>query len=388
RLTLTGAIGEVRDELVVEVPIRPWGVPVYASASGTSRDGTTVFVGLPPGRAYENPDMLIVLSPTVQRMLIELALGSSIHPLKEPLASDALARCLPPPTNTTADRAADLLAAASVLGYLRDVRATAAPEALRLTERIQALVSELVAAQNPDGGWPWVTGGPLTPANANPSEARPSERLTTATVFWALSSAERLGLLTDAKILDQAATHLNQEFSKLNAAEWEARAAMLHALSTRRGAGFEAANSLNRAREALSDSALAYLALTFANLDRPTMAAEVLGLLGPRARTEATAPGRPPRLYWDRAGRQPFARSASEITALVTLAYARIKPDAPELDRAVDWLNAHRVGDGWQPQKARGPALAALASYYGRARGAEDRYRLTVTVNDNHLAAI
>jgi tetratricopeptide (TPR) repeat protein len=387
RLTLAGVVGEVRDELVIEVPIRPWGIPVYASASGTSRDSTTVFVGLPPGRTYESPDMLIALSPTVRRMLIELALGTSVDLLGEPQAAKALARCLPPPTNTTADRAADLLAATSVLGYLRDVRATGAPEARRLTERIQGLVAELVAAQHQDGGWAWVTEN-VPPANANPAPALSSERLTSAAVFWALASAERVGLISDPKVLDQAAAHLNQEFVKLNAAEWETRAAMLHALSTRRGASFEAANSLNRARDGLSDSALAYLALTFANLDRTTMAAEVLGLLGPRARSEATAPGRPPRLYWDRAGRQPFARSASEITALMTLAYARIKPDANELDRAVDWLTAHRVGDGWQPHKAKGPALAALASYHGRSRGAEDRYRLTVTVNDAQVAVL
>ncbi len=34
RLTLTGAVGEVRDELVIEVPIRPWGVPVYRLGVG------------------------------------------------------------------------------------------------------------------------------------------------------------------------------------------------------------------------------------------------------------------------------------------------------------------------------------------------------------------
>ena len=49
---------------------------------------------------------------------------------------------------------------------------------------------------------------------------------------------------------------------------------------------------------------------------------------------------------------------------------------------AVEWLLAHRIGTGWRPHKADGPALAALARYYGTARRAEDRYRLTVTVND------
>jgi alpha-2-macroglobulin len=388
RLTLTGAVGDVRDELTVEIPIHPWGVPVYASASGTSRDSTTVFVGLPAGRTYENPDMLIALSPTVQRMLVELAIGTSYDRLGAPYASKALLRCLPPPTNTTADRAAELLAAASVLGYLREVRATAAPEALRLTGHIQSLVAELVAAQNEDGGWPWVTGSDQPMPNRPQPRVQPSERLTSSAVLWALSSAERLGLLTDPKVLDQSVSYLGQQFAQLNASDWETRAAMLHALSMRQAASFEAANSLNRARNQLSDPGLAYLALTFANLERPTLAAEVIGLLGPRARSEATAPGLPARLYWNRAGRQPFARSAAEITGLVALAYARIKPGTPELDGTVDWLTAHRVGEGWIPAKAKGPALTALASYHGRARGAEDRYRLTATVNDVQVAVL
>jgi tetratricopeptide (TPR) repeat protein len=386
RLTLSAAAGEARDELIVEVPIRPWGVPVYASASGTSGDSTTVFIGLPAGRNYDGPDMLITLSPTVQRMLVELALGRDVMPLRDALLFDTATRCLPPPTNTTADRAAELLAATSVLGYLRDVRA-AAPEAQRLTERIQGLVTELIAAQNQDGGWPWVTAG-LEPMNTpNRPPGHPSDRLTSAAVFWALASAERLGLLSDPRVLDHGASHLDQEFARLGASEWDTRAAMLHALSTRRAASFEAANSLNRARNDLSDSALAYLALIFANLDRPTMATELVGILGPRGKSEPTAPGRPSPIYWDR-GRAPFARSVSEITALVTLAYARVKPDAQELDCAVDWLTAHRVVDGWLPHKAKGPALAALASYYGRARGAEDRYRLTVTVNEAQVAVL
>ena len=388
RLTLTAVAGDVRDELVVEVPIRPWGVPAYASASGTSGDSATVFVGLPAGRTYENPEMVITLSPTVQRMLVELAIGRPIDILGEPGLSNVLSRCLPPPTNTTADRAAELLAGASVLAYLREVRATAAPEAQRLTEHVRSLTTELIAAQNQDGGWPWVTGGPVPLASNAPSAGRPSDRLTSASVCWALASAERLGLLSDPRVLDQAVSYLGVQFSQLGASDWDTRAALLHALSSRRAATFEAANSLNRARNQLSDPALAYLALTFANLERTSLAGEVLGILGTRAKTEATAPGRPPRVYWDRAGRQPFVRSAAEITALVTLAYSRARPDAQELDRAIDWLTAHRVGDGWIPRKAIGPALAALASYHGRARGAEDRYRLTVTVNDAQVAVL
>ena len=46
------------------------------------------------------------------------------------------------------------------------------------------------------------------------------------------------------------------------------------------------------------------------------------------------------------------------------------------------------IGNGWQPHKAKGPALAALAAYYGKAAGAEDRYHLVVTVNDTEVLTL
>jgi alpha-2-macroglobulin len=372
RLTLAARAGDVSDELVAEVPIRPWGVQAFASASGTARDDTTVFVGLPPGRRYDSPEMLVVVSPTLRRMIVELALGRDAYILDRRLATCIL----PPPPNTTADRAGDLLAAASALNYLRATRAADAPEAARLVDRIRGLVAELLTLQGEDGGWPWVAG-------PEPGK-RPGDRLTSAQVVTALAAAESLGLLPDAKAADKAAAFLEEQFAKADAADYESRAALLHALSARHKATFEQANALNRVRQSLPDVALAYLALTFANLDRPALAGEVLGVLGPRAKTEDAGPGARPRRYWSGANQSPW-HGPVETTALAALAFARVRPDAPELEGAADWLLAHRNGIGWQPPKAKGAALAALSSYYGRAQGAEDRYRLVVTVNDRKV---
>ena len=129
-------------------------------------------------------------------MLVELALGRGRLPARRPRRGPAS----PVPPNTTADRAGDLLAATSALAYLQATRATEAPEAVRLTDRIRGLVAELVTLQNEDGGWPWVAG--------TKGQPRPSDRLTSARVVWALATAEPLGLLTDPAAVDKAATWL------------------------------------------------------------------------------------------------------------------------------------------------------------------------------------
>lgn len=372
KLTLTAKSGERSDEVELEVPVRPYGVQAYASASGTTSNDATAIVTLPPGRPYESPSMLITLSPTVKRMLVELALGQQAYPLT---ARQWI--CFPPPPATVVDRAGDLLAAASVLKYLQSLGGTAAPEAVRLTDRIRGIAAELVTLQNDDGGWPWVS--PET------GKALPSDPVTSARATWALAQTEQLALLSDPAALDRAVAYLEPQSAKTDAADQDTRAALLHALSTRRKASFESANALNRARASLSDVALAYLALTFANLERKELAAEVLGVLGPRAKTETVGPGEPPRIYWDGAGRHPGHRGSVEATALAALAFGLARPDAPEFRGATAWLLAHRSGNGWEPARARGPALNALAIAYGGAAGAEDRYRLVITVNDQEV---
>lgn len=381
-LTLSATLGERSDSITATVPLRPWGVQAFASASGSSSDGTTAFVALPQGRSYENPAMRIVVSPSLERMIVEIAMGRDVRPLREDRS--AIWTCLPPAT--TADRAADLLAATSALAYLRKAQPANPGDAQRLAGRIQGLVSQLTAAQREDGGWGWMAASPDRPENNK--QVAGSDRFTTASAFWAIASAEDLGLLPDPAVCEKATAWLQAAMAGTNARDRDARAAILHALSLRKRAGFEAANSLNRERAGLSNAALAHLALTFANLGRPELAAEALAILGPKAKAEAPAPGLTPRLYWEGSGQSAGVRSTAETTALAALAFARIRPGSDEAARGVAWLEAHRTGLGWNPPKARGPAVAALAAFHGKAAGGGDRYRLAITVNDRKVSEV
>jgi TolA-binding protein len=387
RLTLSGTIGDQTDQVVAEIPIRPWGVPALASRSGTSAESTTAFLELAPGRTYENLEMLIALSPTLERMLIELALGNDLSRPVDPLLSNR-ATCLIPPPITLSDRAADLLAVTSAINYLHTSRSTAAAEAARLGARARDLASGLIAAQNPDGGWSWVAAEATINADPNNAPANHSNRLTTAAVVWALATAEPLGFVSEPKTLEHGVTYLKAEFDKLDRADQDTRAAILFALSTRKAASFEAANSLNRVRDRLSDPALAFLALTFANLDRRSLGAELVDILRRHGKIEKAASGPGHLTSWPGAAHSPAVKGGVETTALIAYAIARIEPSAPELKPAVEWLLANRAGMGWQPTRATGVALAALAIYYGNARAADDRYRLTVTVDDTQVEVI
>jgi len=382
RLTLTAKAGELADEVVSEVPIRPWGVQVTDSASGTSSDDATAYVGLPPGRAYESAEMRIDVAPTLRRLLIELALGRdyTVYYAKDDDRGRATPMIWPPVPDTIADRASDLVAASAALRYLNEARTPEAPEASRLSDRVRGLVAELITAQADDGGWPWIGATPGQPRTA-------SSPLASAHAAYALREARSVGLVAEPNALDRAATYLAQEFVKAGG-DAEARAAMLHALASLGKASFEQANALNRSRQSLNDISLAYLALTFHHLDRDPIANEVLGVLAPRARSESTGPGGKPRKYWEGKNQGPWHRGAAETTALAALAFARVRPQAPEVEAAAEWLLAHRRGDGWALHKAKGPAVAALAAYFGRAKDAGDRYRLVVSVNDVEVGRI
>ncbi|MDB5352249.1 MAG: large extracellular alpha-helical protein [Planctomycetota bacterium] len=371
RIEAAASLNESSDKITAEVPIRPWGVEAVASASGASRDDTSAIVGLPAGREYAEPEMVIVVSPSVRRLLVERALDSG--------GSFFESRCGTMPPNTTSDRASDLLGAAAVLTYLRTTQAAGGPESERLIGRIRGLVSELITLQNEDGGWPWVAGS---------TDKRASERLATADVVAALAAVEPLGLVPDPKALERADGYLAAEFAKVETADTDVRASLLYGLAARRKAGYEPANALNRVRQGLSDPALAHLALTFAALNRPELAGEILDVLAARAKTENAGPGLPARVFWNGAGRPPAARGPVEATALATLAFARVRPRDPKVEAGAEWLLAHRQGAGWPPHRAQGTVLAALAAAFGQAEAAEDRYKLVISVNDTDVKTL
>ncbi|MEJ7637216.1 MAG: alpha-2-macroglobulin family protein [Singulisphaera sp.] len=80
RLTLAARLGEASDELVAEVPIRPWGCGRSPRPRGRPATTRRSLSACRPDASTTSLEMLIVVSPTVQRMLIEPGPTSDSRP--------------------------------------------------------------------------------------------------------------------------------------------------------------------------------------------------------------------------------------------------------------------------------------------------------------------
>ncbi len=155
--------------------------------------------------------------------------------------------------------------------------------------------------------------------------------------------------------------------------DYESKAILLHALAVAGCGDFALANRLHRERQQLSSAALAYLTMTFAEIDRKPMADELLAgldrLYVPLRRVVGGS-----SLAWN--------QSLAEQYALWALALQQVAPQSARAKQAIDWLLAHRVGHRWSPDKATGPATLALCRWAADTRFDGDRYTLKVFVND------
>ena len=74
---LTIAAGEAKDVLRRSVPIQPFGMRVFRTASGSAQGDTSAWVELPAEMPVVAPSLQIVLGPTVEQSLLDVVLGAA-----------------------------------------------------------------------------------------------------------------------------------------------------------------------------------------------------------------------------------------------------------------------------------------------------------------------
>ncbi len=360
-LQIDAKAGKLADKLTRILNVRPWGLEFAAAAGGTATSDAAATVELPADRPYQSQWMTISVGPSMQRAILDLAMGG--HGIL-PMSKSAV--ILQAPASFGPSAGSELLGVISALEYAKTVDAPKA-DYTRLLDRARALVSGLVAAQQADGGWTWLTRG----TNSNWAAS--------ATSFWALTRARQSGIAVNDATLANAQAYLQNQFTKAAANDNDAKAVILHALSVAGAADFANLNRLYRERNILTDTALAYSALALANLNRNEIATELLDLLATRAKVR-NADGRA-LMNWEAARSHAWLADPIETSAVALLAIVKVKPTSDKAKSIAEYLLHERGCYGYPLAKSNGPAIAALSAYFAKAKYAAAQYQLTIEVN-------
>ena len=355
--------GTMRDGIQREIPIRPWGTEYADTQSGTARGDRTVYVELPTDQRYTRKGLTVSIGPNVSRLIFDLAM--SHHPRW--YQNIAIRSTVQMP----GDSGSDLLALAHALGYVKKAGGYTTDNR-ELLGRARTHIGRLVTTQNGDGGWSWIGRG----LDSHPR--------VTSRNLWALVAARQAGVAVDDPTIARTTDYLKAAFAQIDQKDNDTKAVILHALSTLGEADFAYANRLYRQRNQMTDAALAYTALVFVNLERLEIAGEILNVLEHRDLLPAPSPlksGAKPFLAFTGTGRV-------ETIALALLGLEVVRPNSPWVKQAVEYLIGQRRYYGYSPYTAKGPVVAALATYYQEAQYIADDYKLSVLVNGEELDTI
>ena len=359
KFELVVSSGELSDTNSRTVAIHPYGIPVFATASGSAAQSTIAFVNHDSGLPVQNPELEILVGPSVNRTLLDAVVGTSINRFDSSAA-------LP---HSGFERAiSDTLGGVSLLKMIGQTREAETPEAQALSGRVQAAISQIVSSQRDDGGWSW-SGRPIAE----------SDRFTTSRVVWALAVARRAGFAVPNDTFNKAVQSLKTAFTKSAQSDREGQAIILHGLAEAGAADFAFANRLYRERNNLSPSGLLHVALVLSRMDRKNMAADLLKLVDVPLDVKIAR-----RQVVDTFVEKcvPWMQTGVELRALYLLALEEIEPANANATKTADWLMAARRGSRWTPEKANGPAISALGAWFAGKQNINEKYSLSVFVND------
>lgn len=362
-LSLTVESGERKDETTTSVPVQPFGLPVYATAAGTSAQNTIAIVGFEKDVPVQNPSLEIVVGPTVNRALVDAVLGGG-----EQILGGAWIM----PENRFERSISDVLGGTAVLAMLRNSQTQNSPEAQALSGRVQSGIASLVSSQRDDGGWSW-SGKP---------DANSADRYLSSRAVWALAEARKAGFAVPQDTWNKAVTHLQSAFTSSSQSDREGQAILLHGLAMADAGDFAFANRLYRERNQLSASGLLHLALALIHLDRKAMAEDLLTMSKLPVEIN-TANVQEIDTYASKC--IPWMQSNVELRALYLLALEEVTIAGTNPGQVASWLMAARQGTRWTSEKVNGPTIAALARWYGRERQTAEKYQLEVFVNNRRV---
>ncbi len=350
------------DVALQTVAVRPYGFPVYQTASGTSSQSTVALLSFDKNVPAQGASLEILIGGSVNRALLESVLGDGAFPLL---------RCGLPTANPLERSVSDTLGGIALLDMIGDARNSDTPQAQALAGRISVAVTQMISSQHEQGGWTWA-GVPDTGA---------ADPYLSARVMWALSQARRAGFAVSQEAFDKGKAYLQTAFAAADQSDLEQQTILLHGMAVCGCGDFSFANRLYRERNRLSPAGLTHLALTLVAMKHKEMAEDLLPLIKiPTENVSLTAP--------QRAGTLPWMRNRTELQAMYLLTLQAVQPDHPAAAALAKSLLSQRVGSRWPVEKSNGPVIASLAQWHARTRHVMEKYTLTVSVNDHAIETL
>ena len=356
---LTVSSGDDSDVNKQVVIVRPYGFPVFASASENASQSTVAMLSLDEKLKAKDHRLEISIGPNIDRTMLETVLGN---------ANASLLRCGLPSNSPIERSISDLIGGVALMEMIGDSRDSGSPQSQALIGRITSSIANLISSQRDDGGWNW----------SGKAKQGTVDQLLSARVMWALSTARKAGFIVAQKQFDKGKTFLKSAFSAQ--ANIERQTILLHAMTESECGDFAYANRLYRERNRLSISGLSHLALALSAMKHPEMAREITDLI---------------KIDDDRAAHLqsrgsviPWIRNDIELRALYMLALQACNPQHADVSRMAKWLVGARVGSRWPVEKANGPTIAALAKWQSAKQYESEKYTLTIAVNDRELKSL
>ena len=378
RYELRVSSGEVSDLSERVIPIKPYGINVFATSGGVSKASTVTSVTMPEGTPFASPQLQIMVGPNFESSLYDVLFGRS------PICQFDSQRFA-----TTVERlTSDLLAGIALEQLHKKQHPQGSAFGDSIQSRNRATLAALLSIESRESGWSWTRETQNNWATQQRQQqmrnAKSSrDALSTARALWAISVAQDAGYKIDKSSLDRAVQSVRQELAHASVSNYELKAVLLHALTTAGKSDFTLANQLYRNRNSLSVTALGYLSLTFAEMDRKNTAGELVEVLEERNVDQLLRQLRNGSLVEiEKVATLTANRSEAEIRALVAMAIEKSKKDDTAFKIHRDALLNMRRGNRWAPDKATGPATMALASWQSRLKSPMGDYSLKITVND------
>ncbi|TWU06037.1 tetratricopeptide repeat protein [Stieleria varia] len=336
------------------VPIEPYGLPVYQTASGTASQNTLALIDLADISGAQPRSLELLIGGNVNRSLLDSLLGGpDLLPL----------RCAA--TSVLRRSASDAMGGVALLEMVRRSIGADSPQATQLGDAISSAVSNLIASQRDDGGWNEITVG-----NSNP------DPLLTARIMWALADARSAGFAVPNDAFDKGKAYLKTAFTKETRLDQQS---ILLSAMARCGCGdFALANRLHRERNRLSPLGVTHLMLSLTALGRGEMARELIDLVD-TAKFDA-------RQSLDQSARRDH--TSIELASLYLLALQELKVRPETRTQLATWLLTQRVGSRWPVEDENGPAIAAMAKHHSTDTPRGETIRLSVFVNGNPLETL